>query len=187
MTPDAHHPTPVAALYVMENTIYRSIPGVQIWPRSRNANLYPGPFPVVAHPPCSAWSRLWNCNKSRKRPGHGDTTGLRAVELVRRFGGILEQPARSQLWLAAYLPEPGGPDLWGGETIQVNQSGWGHVATKPTWLYLCRTARFPDPPYPDRPGKLLQNCSRKQKFTTPVAFARALVATARTAVPLEPP
>lgn len=187
MTPHPCNLRTVAALYVMDRSVYHDLPFVDAWPRSRDANAYPGPFPIVAHPPCSAWSRLWNCHRSRSRPGCGDTTGIQAVTLVRRFGGILEQPAGSQLWPAAYLPDPGGPDLWGGETIVINQSEWGHPSTKPTWLYICRADPLPPPPQPGRVGKRLDHCSKNQKFATPPLLALALVTAARSARPFHPP
>lgn len=42
----------VAALYVEPNGIYFGLPNVDPWDIYRDARTYPGPWPVVAHPPC---------------------------------------------------------------------------------------------------------------------------------------
>ena len=43
----------VAALYVQRGGAYFGLPDVDPWDEERDARLYPGPHPVVAHPPCS--------------------------------------------------------------------------------------------------------------------------------------
>lgn len=169
----------VAALYVMETSVYNDLDSVDPWPESRDARKYRGPGPVVSHPPCSAWSRLWAMSGTRKKAGDGDTCGLRAIAQVREFGGVLEQPAWSRLWLAGYLPKPGLTDLWGGAAVEVNQSEWGHPGTKPTWLYIVGGAQLEEPPQPGRVGKTLHYLSKRQKFATPRLFAEALVSVAR--------
>ena len=52
----------VAALYVQRGGIYDGVPGVEAWagPPDRDARLYAGPWPVVAHPPCARWGRYWS-------------------------------------------------------------------------------------------------------------------------------
>lgn len=42
----------VAAPYVEANGIYAGVPGIELWDEARDARLYAGPHPVVAHPPC---------------------------------------------------------------------------------------------------------------------------------------
>jgi hypothetical protein len=48
----------IAALYVQTNGVYYGLPDVDPWDETRDARLYDGPWPVVAHPPCNRWSRL---------------------------------------------------------------------------------------------------------------------------------
>lgn len=94
--------TDVAALYVMADGPYPKL--VANWyDEKRDAKLYDGPFPVVAHPPCGPWSKMRHlCTKQDK------TCAPRAVEQVRKFGGVLEHPAHSRLWNHCDLPLPWG-------------------------------------------------------------------------------
>lgn len=80
-------PSPmVAVLYVLERSSgYRGLPGVELWPKSRDARLYAGPHPVIAHPPCGPWSAHL-AHAAKRDPK--DLAPL-AVHQVRRWGGIL--------------------------------------------------------------------------------------------------
>lgn len=183
----------VAVLYVDRLGPYPKL--VEHWyDEARDGRTYAGPWPVVAHPPCGPWGRLSHLSRFQDP----DLAPL-AVRQVRRFGGVLEHPSGSKLFDALDLPRPGDPpDAWGGWTIGVNQVDWGHVAKKPTWLYLVGVEvprRFPSPGIPTHwvcgtrnanpaggsapPG--IKFCSATQRRRTPLAFARWLVALARTA------
>jgi hypothetical protein len=134
----------VAALYVLPRGVYFGLPDVDPWDRARDARLYPGPWPVVAHPPCERWGRYWHGGPSvRVRKTKGDDAGCFAAALaaVRRWGGVLEHPQASAAWAAFDLNEPpfwGGwvnADQVGGWTCCVEQGHYGHRARKATWLY----------------------------------------------------
>ena len=136
----------VAALYTLPlSSPYLAIEGVDCWPAERNALLYQGPWPVIAHPPCAPWSRAVAHQLVPSLAQHL-ALAKSAVLQVRRFGGILEHPARSMLWDVMSLPYPkwyhakavAGPlvDEWGGWTIEVQQRDWGHRLRKRTWLYV---------------------------------------------------
>ncbi len=124
----------IAVLFARSDSIYKSIPGLDVYDSFRDARTYSGNFPVVAHPPCRAWGRLRHLAKPRS-----DEKALAffAVDYVRRLGGVLEHPASSTLWNAAALPAPGLIDTFGGFTFPIYQSDFGHVAPKATWLYIC--------------------------------------------------
>lgn len=138
----------IAALFVQEGGCYFGIPGVDPWPVSRDARLYPGPWPVVAHPPCQLWGALAAVNFSRwggehNRPGADGGCFASALASVRRWGGVLEHPAKTRAWAAHELPKPRGPG-WspspcGGWVCEVWQSAYGHRANKATWLYYYGT------------------------------------------------
>lgn len=123
---------PVAALYVDPRGPYANMLDVEAWDAARDARRYEGPHPVVAHPPCGPWSRMRGlCTKQDK------SCAPRAVEQVRAFGGVLEHPQLSRLWMHCRLPEPFGfPDGFGGRAFLVRQVAWGHCCVKPTWLYV---------------------------------------------------
>jgi hypothetical protein len=142
----------VAALFVLPDGPYASMPDVDLWPESRDARLYDGPHPVVAHPPCERWGRYWFGGPSaRVRRKMGDDGGCftSALASVRRWGGVLEHPEASHAWDAHGLASPprwGGwiADLWGGWTCCVEQGHYGHPARKATWLYYVGREPPPD-------------------------------------------
>lgn len=132
----------IAALYVETNGVYYGLPNVEPWDEQRDARLYDGPHPVVAHPPCARWSRLAGFTEARFGYKRGDDGGCfaAALEAVRTWGGVLEHPAYSAAWDAFNLPEPiwkGGwtYGLFGGATCYVEQGRYGLPVKKATWLY----------------------------------------------------
>ncbi len=134
----------VAALYVETNGVYYGLADVDPWDEARDARLYAGPWPVVAHPPCNKWSSLARIN-AKLIPGYrvGDDGGCfaAALDAVRRFGGVLEHPAGSIAWSWFHLPKPSTSSCWlqsftdEGWVTEVRQAAYGHRATKRTWLY----------------------------------------------------
>lgn len=138
----------VAALYVETGGCYFGLPGVDPWDEARDARLYAGPHPVVAHPPCQRWGKLWAgqplfIKRTGIRKVKGDDGGCfkAALDAVRRWGGIIEHPWGSHAWPHFGLntpPRAGGwiiADFGGGWTCCVEQGRYGHYARKPTLLY----------------------------------------------------
>lgn len=130
----------IAALYVATDGVYFGLPNVDPWDEQRDARLYAGPWPVVAHPPCSRWCRLAGLVQKRWGYKKGDDGGCFAAALaaVRRWGGVLEHPAYSDAFAAHGMPAPSG--AWqrtvdGGWVCHVEQWHYGHAAKKATWLY----------------------------------------------------
>lgn len=134
----------VAALYIDPRGPYPKMAGVDCWDVARDARLYAGPHPVVAHPPCERWGRYWHGGPSaRVRRVKGDDGGCfeAALAAVRRWGGVLEHPACSHAWKRFGLRAPRNFGWWwrddaGGWTCHVEQGHYGHRARKATWLYV---------------------------------------------------
>ena len=137
----------VAALYVQTGGCYYGLPDVDPWDEARDARLYDGPWPVVAHPPCERWGRYWGGGPSAKVPRQlGDDGGCfeAALRAVRSWGGVLEHPEGSHAWRRFGLNTPPRSGGWvsaglfdPGWTCCVEQGAYGHRARKATWLYAC--------------------------------------------------
>lgn len=104
----------IAALYVAKGGAYTDLPGVDPWTEERDARTYPGPWPVVAHPPCSRWCRLAGLVEARWGHKKGDDGGTfkAALDAVHRWGGVLEHPAYSDAWQAFGLIVPPNSGGW---------------------------------------------------------------------------
>jgi hypothetical protein len=132
-------------LFVREDSVYKGL-DCNAWDRVRDARKWPGGSPIVAHPPCRAWGGLRAFSKAGPEE---KALGPWAVDLVRFWGGVLEHPAKSSLWAFCGLPRPSqGRDSYGGFTLAVPQSWWGHRAEKWTWLYIVGLAQAELPEIP---------------------------------------
>lgn len=195
--------TEIAALYVERGGCYYGLPGVDPWDKARDARLYDGPHPVVAHPPCHLWTRFAHVNFKRwggehNRPGNDGGCFAAALAAIRAFGGVLEHPAFSDAWKEYGLPRPQAGrwmrhgDLW---VCEVWQSAYGHKARKRTWLlYSGRNEPFDlrwDRPeathqigFHDQRGKARNKptISGKAASATPIEFRESLIRLARSAM-----
>lgn len=133
----------IAALYVETDGAYFGLPDVDPWDEARDARLYDGPWPVVAHPPCQRWCRFAK-GIAALYPQYpvGEDGGCfeAALAAVRTYGGVLEHPAHSIAWNEFELPIPyknGGwvTNIGGGWSAYVEQGRYGHPMRKATWLY----------------------------------------------------
>lgn len=190
----------IAALYVQTNGVYYGLPDVDPWDEQRDARLYAGPHPVVAHPPCSRWCRL--AGLVEKRWGHkkGEDGGCfeAALKAVRRWGGVLEHPAYSDAWQRFRLPVPSARGRWqqglcGGWVTELDQAHFGHRARKSTWLYAFGT-ELPKLPRTKARGTIwISNCGNRNAgqvrerilkgpaAVTPIPFRDLLLSIARSA------
>lgn len=187
----------VAALFVQPSGCYANLPFVDCWPESRDARLYPGSLPVVAHPPCQLWGNLAAVNFARwggehNRPGNDAGCFAAALASVRKFGGVLEHPAGTKAFAAHGITEPVSMGwqrvICGGWVCEVWQSAYGHRANKATWLYYfgnCAPAaldwrRLPGTHqigFHDQRGKDRNKptLGKREANATPVAFRDALI------------
>lgn len=176
---------PVSVLFARSDSVYKSLPGCDVWDIDRNAALYAGNDPVFAHPPCRGWGRL------RHFSNHTESEldlARQAVGHVRNNSGVLEHPAGSTLWSDQNLPAPGaGHDEFGGWTFPVYQCWFGHRAEKSTWLYICGVTPSRIPPFELSISPASHVCETRQKVNprpsitkiereaTPLQFALWLV------------
>ncbi|WP_213629139.1 hypothetical protein [Pseudomonas sp. Pc102] len=180
---------PVAVLFARADSIYKTLPGCDVYDIDRDARTWCGGSPVVAHPPCRTWGRLRQFAKGRPDE---KALGPWAVEQVRMWGGVLEHPAESSLFNHCRLPHPNEfPDEYGGWTIEIEQFHWGHRAEKATWLYIVGCQPSDLPPMPRRPGRpthcvrptksypRLPSITKAEREHTPAALAEWLVELAR--------
>jgi len=140
----------VAVLFARADSVYKTLPGVDVWDEARDARKWPGGCPVVAHPPCRTWGTL--SHLFAHPAGERDLAPF-AVEQVRRFGGVLEHPSKSRLWPELGLPAIGESDDFGGWTMAIHQSDFGHRAQKKTRLYIVGCGPRDMPPMPIVLGK----------------------------------
>ena len=128
----------VAVLFARTDSVYHTLPGLDVYDIDRDALNWPGGCPGIFHPPCRSWGRLRNFAKPRE---FERAAGVWAVDQVREWGGVLEHPAQSTLWLYRAMPAPGETDAFGGWTLPILQSWFGHRADKATWLYIVGRGR----------------------------------------------
>ena len=136
----------IAALFVERGGPYFGRDDVDPWDKERDARLYAGPHPVVAHPPCERWGRYWSGGPNanvRRELGDDDGCFAAALAAVRMWGGVLEHPEASHAFKRFGLGIPGRRDGWlpsfdGHRSFvcAVDQGHFGHPARKATWLYI---------------------------------------------------
>lgn len=188
----------IAALFVQPAGAYFGLPGVDLWDEARDARKYHGPWPVVAHPPCSRWCKpLAKVNQTRYGHKIGDD-GLRfhrALACVLWFGGVLEHPAHTYAWDHYGLRKPKRGSWQQSEqgsywVTEVSQSAYGHKARKNTWLLYCGDTAPPALDWSDPKGthltswlqrtkRVAPRITKKEADKTPPAFRDMLLDLAR--------
>lgn len=194
----------IAALYVEKNGCYYGLPDVDPWDIERDARLYLGDMPVVAHPPCERWGRFAEGSMTKKTETAGDDGGcfFAALHSVIRCGGVLEHPAHSKAWDAFGIPKPpkaGWLHIQGSMwTCEVEQGHYGHKARKKTWLFVVgpkppeliwgpSEQRLPEKRLAERGYEsarrcgIIANMSSRQRQRTPPEFRDLLLTIARAA------
>lgn len=191
----------IAALFVQTGGCYFGLEGVDPWDQQRDARLYAGPHPVVAHPPCQLWVNFAALNFKRyggehNRPGNDGGCFASALASVRKWGGVLEHPAGSKAFAAHDLTAPSGlgwqRTLANEYVCEVWQSAYGHRARKRTWLLYVGAPpaelRWNAVPgeaqigYFDcvrRNGQIKPGLGKKEASATPSEFREALLDLAR--------
>lgn len=183
----------VAALFVEREGIYSHFHNVDLWDISRDARLYSGPYPIIAHPPCQLWTNFAKLNYKRyggehNKPGNDNGCFQCAVDYLHKYGGILEHPAFSRAWRQFNLIPPtigyGWEHMRTREwTCEICQSAYGHKARKRTWLYYVGNSKPFDLDFSYVLGthqigwfdRTKPTLSKIEASATPLNFARVLV------------
>ena len=132
----------VAALFVQTDGCYY-LDGIDAWDVKRDARLYNGNLPVIAHPPCQLWGNMAFVNYARwggehNKPFNDGGCFKSALDSVNKCFGVLEHPAKTRAWKHYGLEKPnkiGWSKSGEGWVCEVWQSAYGHRANKATWLY----------------------------------------------------
>lgn len=174
----------VSILCAARNSVYKTIPGCDVYDASRDARTFRGGLPVIGHPPCRCYSAF--CSHQAKPIDREAEMALGpfCVEMVRQNGGVIEQPAHSRLWDACKLPKPGiRPNNGHGFSLELPQFWFGDSREKNTWLWFfgIDATDLPKMPFrlkpdghPDR--RIWQLMSSKNKReSTPRPFAEWLI------------
>lgn len=177
----------VSALFVDRKSIYKELLA-DCWDIDRNAAGWPGGNAIIAHPPCRTWCRLKHF--AQHIPGE-KALAIKSIEWVRQWGGVVEHPKGSDLWKELKLPTGKKKDEWGGYTVSVDQSWFGHRARKSTLLYIvgCQATDLPAIPISfdaiqrvvsisTKKGGSLPEVTRSERSATPFALAKWLIQTA---------
>ena len=135
----------IPVLFTQEKSNYNNFKIFDCYDLKRNALCYNGRVPVIAHPPCRKFSKLRGLSTA---PLSEKKLAFFALSKVRQFGGILEHPRSSTLWLNGNFNLDGSVDSYGGFLRSVDLSWFGFPARKKTMLYFCGIAPGQLPPFP---------------------------------------
>jgi len=172
------------ALFCQVNSVYFQFDGCTVFTEKEDALSYSGQYPVICHPPCRLFGRLRHFSTA---PLSEKALAYYSVALVRSIGGVIEHPAGSKLWSDCDLPLGSNRDAFDGWTLSINQSWFGHPATKNTWLYIvgCDPGQIPNYPISfdavqysiksNSHKSALKPIPKSERSTTPFLLAKWLI------------
>lgn len=167
----------ISVLFTTENSIYKKL-RQDCWDIKRDARKWPGGNAIIAHPPCRGWGD--HAHKSKHTESEKQLA-VWAIHKIRMWGGILEHPRKSKLWPEMNLPLPGQKDKYGGYSICIKQSWYGHRAQKETLLYIVGINIKQIPLIPityHTVTNTIENMGKHERETTPIQLAEWLIKTA---------
>ena len=161
----------ISVLCAKKNSIYKTIPGVDVWDEERDAYYFTGSNPVITHAPCAQWSRMKafaNDNPDQKELAY------HCLKYILRNGGIFEHPESSSFFREAGITKG---------IYSVDQVWWGFPARKRTKLFFskCKPLAMPILTYVptirvgSRRGKKDPEMPKSQRSTTVLAFAQWMI------------
>jgi len=164
----------ISVLCANSDSVYKSIPDLDVWDKERNAYLFTGHNPVITHAPCQQWSRMRNF----ARPDQDEKElAYFCMKKVIENGGVFEHPAGSSFFKEVKI-YPGDPGLY-----SIDQFWWGLPARKRTYLYFskCRPVTFPirldaiEYQLGHRPGSTKKDLPKNLRSYTTPEFAHWLI------------
>lgn len=162
----------ISVLCAKKDSVYKTIPGVDVWDMERDAYFFTGSNPVITHAPCAQWSKMKgfaNDNPDEKELAYF------CLNKIMRNGGIFEHPAGSEFFKQAGVTK----------IYSVDQSWWGFPARKRTYLFFnkCKPLPFPiftaEPVYtffgPNQKHSGKKELSKAKRSTTVLSFANWMI------------
>lgn len=161
----------ISVLCAKKNSVYKNIPGIDVWDEARDAYFFTGSNPVITHAPCAQWSRMKgfaNNNPDEKELAYF------CLQKVIRNGGIFEHPGGSTFFKEAGVTK---------NIYSVDQVWWGFPARKRTYLFFhgCKPLPFPvmqnipSVRVGSRKGKKDREISKTERSTTVKEFAQWMI------------
>lgn len=123
----------ITVLCANKDSVYKMIPGIDVWDETRDAYFFTGSNPVITHAPCAQWSRMKGFAKS---VADEKELSFFCLKQVIRNGGIFEHPSGTSFFKEAGITK---------NIYSVDQSWWGFPAKKTTLLLFhnCKPLPFP--------------------------------------------
>ena len=164
----------ITVLCAKKNSLYKTIPGIDVWDEDRDAYFFTGSNPVITHAPCAQWSQMKGF--ANDKPDEKELA-FHCLKYVVRNGGIFEHPSGSSFFKEAGIER---------NVYSVDQSWWGFTARKKTWLYFskCKPLAFPImtpppagviAPHRHKKGMGTRDMPKSQRATTVLPFANWMI------------
>lgn len=130
--------------FTRKKSIYLSL-GCDCWDIERDARLTTSREPAIYHPPCRMWGKL---AKLAKGSFEEKKLAIWAMVRVQFYGGVLEHPSGSRLFIDHLIAPGKGYDEYGGFSIAIDLHQFGYPALKKTYLYIkgCSMSDLPSLP-----------------------------------------
>ena len=157
----------IPVLFTQEKSNYNNFKIFDCYDLKRNALSYSDRIPIIAHPPCRMFSKLRGLSSA---PLSEKKLAFFALSKVRQFGGVLEHPRSSTLWIDGNFNLDGSVDSYGGFLRSVDLSWFGYPARKKTMLYFCGITPGQLPPFPislDAITHVISSTARSNKKEIP--------------------
>jgi hypothetical protein len=153
----------ITILCASSGSIYKTIPGLDVWDKSRNAYYFYGSNPVITHAPCAQWSKLKHFAKESE---FEKDLAFHCLKMVIRNGGIFEHPSGSSFFKEVGITKG---------IYSVDQSWWGFPARKRTYLYFsgCKPLAFPI--MCAAPSKVVESLTGDTRSETVLDFAKWMI------------